>query len=229
MLQWHAQDPVSQKEIDRNNSGYAFQGNRNPFVDEPAYANLVWSSSCPGLGALPVTLISFGGRLQGSAVVLQWKVAQEQQLRSYTVQRSLNGRTWTTVAEVNAQGRNLYTLPDEVGSLQGSRVYYRLVMNDVDGKTRLSEIFSLHLPRQLMFTAVPNPARQQLTLQLGSSFRGGQVRLTDYSGRIVLQQALSGSVPQVQLRLGQLAAGTYLVTVTNQQGQQATQRIQVVQ
>ena len=32
LLEWDAQDPVSQREIDRNNAVYSVQGNRNPFV-----------------------------------------------------------------------------------------------------------------------------------------------------------------------------------------------------
>lgn len=35
-LQWAIDDPVSQKEIDRNNAAYNFQGNRNPYVDCPS-------------------------------------------------------------------------------------------------------------------------------------------------------------------------------------------------
>ncbi len=43
LLAWHAADPVSQKEIDRNNTIYtSFQHNRNPFIDHPEYANLIW-------------------------------------------------------------------------------------------------------------------------------------------------------------------------------------------
>ncbi|WP_111683919.1 endonuclease [Winogradskyella tangerina] len=45
LLTWHANDPVSQKEIDRNNTVFNYQNNRNPFVDNPNYANLIWSSS----------------------------------------------------------------------------------------------------------------------------------------------------------------------------------------
>ena len=43
LLEWHQIDPVSSKEIDRNNSIYEiFQQNRNPFIDNPAFANLIW-------------------------------------------------------------------------------------------------------------------------------------------------------------------------------------------
>jgi hypothetical protein len=41
-LKWCAQDPVSQKEIDRNNEVYKIQGNRNPYIDYPLMAEYVW-------------------------------------------------------------------------------------------------------------------------------------------------------------------------------------------
>lgn len=47
LLQWNAEDPVSQYEDNRNtylgNAGNAFgQGNRNPFIDNPYLATLIW-------------------------------------------------------------------------------------------------------------------------------------------------------------------------------------------
>lgn len=44
LLAWHNQDPVSQAEINRNNASYTFQGNRNPFIDNPNYVNSIWGS-----------------------------------------------------------------------------------------------------------------------------------------------------------------------------------------
>ena len=41
-LKWHRQDPVSQKEIDRNNAVYKHQKNRNPFIDYPYLAEYIW-------------------------------------------------------------------------------------------------------------------------------------------------------------------------------------------
>ena len=45
LLQWHQQDPVSQREIDRNNAVYAIQKNRNPFIDNPAWVNAIWGQT----------------------------------------------------------------------------------------------------------------------------------------------------------------------------------------
>lgn len=42
LMKWHRQDPVSQKEIDRNNGIQATQGNRNPFIDYPCLAEYLW-------------------------------------------------------------------------------------------------------------------------------------------------------------------------------------------
>lgn len=42
MLSWHRQDPVSQKEVDRNNGIQITQGNRNPFIDYPYLVEYIW-------------------------------------------------------------------------------------------------------------------------------------------------------------------------------------------
>lgn len=42
LMKWHREDPVSQKEIDRNNGIQQTQGNRNPFIDYPYLAEYIW-------------------------------------------------------------------------------------------------------------------------------------------------------------------------------------------
>ncbi|MCU0472560.1 MAG: endonuclease [Bacteroidales bacterium] len=44
LMEWDIADPISTKETDRNNAVYSIQGNRNPFIDNPAYAALIWGT-----------------------------------------------------------------------------------------------------------------------------------------------------------------------------------------
>lgn len=44
LLQWHRQDPPSQKEYDRNEEIYKIQNNRNPFIDYPDLAEYLWGN-----------------------------------------------------------------------------------------------------------------------------------------------------------------------------------------
>lgn len=61
-LKWHRNDPVSQKEIDRNNAVAKKQGNRNPFVDAPELAEYIWGNktstaySCTSVTAYTITV-----------------------------------------------------------------------------------------------------------------------------------------------------------------------------
>lgn len=44
LLKWSRQDPVSQKELDRNEVVAKWQDNRNPFIDHPELAEYIWGN-----------------------------------------------------------------------------------------------------------------------------------------------------------------------------------------
>jgi len=50
LLQWAEEDPVDQKERDRNDAIFSHQNNRNPFVDHPEWIDIVWGD---GGGVVP--------------------------------------------------------------------------------------------------------------------------------------------------------------------------------
>lgn len=45
LMEWHRLDPVSAKEIARNEAVYGIQGNRNPFIDHPEMAEYIWGTN----------------------------------------------------------------------------------------------------------------------------------------------------------------------------------------
>jgi len=58
LLQWHADDPVDQFEMDRNDTVFGYQGNRNPFVDHPEWVGVIYQGQTlsPQLTVSPTTM-----------------------------------------------------------------------------------------------------------------------------------------------------------------------------
>ena len=81
LLAWNELDPVSQQEEDRNEAVASYQGNRNPFIDHPEYAEYIWgdaspspSFSCPSelkltLGQTKSIEYSYSGELESLSFV----------------------------------------------------------------------------------------------------------------------------------------------------------------
>lgn len=59
LYQWHTEDPVSQKEIDRNNAVYGYQHNRNPYIDHPEWVGAIWGPTAGIDEKLPQTISWF--------------------------------------------------------------------------------------------------------------------------------------------------------------------------
>lgn len=216
MLKWHNQDPVSAKEIARNNAAYTFQGNRNPFVDSAKYVAAVWNASCPGLSALPVSLLFFEGRLTGNFISLNWEVGVENNVKEYIVERSVNGQDFKAIATVSALGKSSYTFKDEVENLSGRRLYYRIKKVDTDGSFKYSEVFTIHVPLNVSFTIFPNPVKGNLVVNFAKDLdKGFAFVITDIAGKSVLQNAKQMAAgKQAILDVSNLRPGIYMLKVS---------------
>ncbi len=93
LLKWHREDPVSQKEIDRNNGIQTNQGNRNPFIDYPELVEYIWGEHSVETVTLSSLTPTFSGYAPPAAT-------------TYTVILSRNG-----VTEAISGLTGDYTLP----------------------------------------------------------------------------------------------------------------------
>ncbi|MFC0427014.1 endonuclease [Chryseobacterium scophthalmum] len=102
LLAWHNQDPVSQAEINRNNASYTFQGNRNPFIDNPSYVNQIWGGQAPTTDTQApstVTNLTVSGKTTNT-VSLTWNAATDNvAVSSYDVY--MNGSLKTNVSSTS--------------------------------------------------------------------------------------------------------------------------------
>lgn len=82
LAKWHNQDPVSQKEIDRNNAIYSIQGNRNPYIDHTEYAGLVWNFSVTGVTTTPGVVTIPATNFKPIAKNITYQLSQNQNFNS---------------------------------------------------------------------------------------------------------------------------------------------------
>lgn len=107
LLQWHANDPVSSREIARNNAIYARQGNRNPFIDNPSYVNTIWGGTPTTADttppSVPASLISSSKTT--TSVSLSWNVSTDNVgVTGYEVYRGTTLITTNSTNSYNVTG-----------------------------------------------------------------------------------------------------------------------------
>ncbi len=212
LYQWHTQDPVSTKEIDRNNDVYMMQGNRNPYIDHPEYVAVVWQ--CTGL--LPVTIIDFTASKNNESVLLKWYATFETNFKKYEVERNTDGASFTKIGEVAGRNFSNYDFTD--AALPSAKTaYYRLKMIDVDGKFTYSKTIVVRLNNIFSSALVyPNPTAGKLSVKLQQGLlQKSDLQITDIAGRIMLQKNIAATVKMIDLDVSFLPAGRYFIKIVN--------------
>lgn len=172
--------------------------------------------------ALPVTLVAFDVRKEGSTASLAWSTTAETNSDRFEIERSANGKVWSKVGVVASTGESKvlvkYTFTD-AAPLAGENLY-RLKMVDKDKTFAYSSIKSLtfdNVPNQL---AYPNPARDIVYIQHADHVKS--VSVIDMNGKTVKETGITAGGT---FRVDGLSAGMYLVKVVTQDGGVRSQKI----
>ncbi len=174
---------------------------------------------------LPVHLLTFTAQLKESNALLNWHVEAEQNFDRYQIERSPNAKDFTGIGAVKAANKKEYSYTDNVSSElavvsnQNSQLpthnslYYRLKLIDRDGSFTYSPIRSINIKHSTL-NIYPNPAHNVVTIT-GEHLK--TITLADNTGRTVLTK-----VPEnenlIELVVGHLPKGIYLLTVTTTGG-----------
>ena len=173
-------------------------------------------------GVLPVHLVSFQGNLnKNNKVTLNWSVADNETVYSFEIERSFNGKDFTTAGVVFASekfGTQSYTFFETV---TGEKVMYRLKMNDKGHDVDYSKIL-IFQTKSLNSTDIKvygNPLKDKLTFSYTSNeTQIVNVRVYDISGKILMNQKVNSAEGTNLLSLPlnpTFKAGMYVVEVSN--------------
>ncbi|MEJ8802188.1 Ig-like domain-containing protein [Pontibacter sp. H249] len=171
---------------------------------------------------LPITLVSFSATANKLGVELNWKTASEINNDKFIIERSSDGKTYTTIGEVKGNGNSNvainYSFTDL--SLPYGTNYYRLKQIDFGGKYEYSKVVAVTVENLAVVEAkaFPNPFRQNTTLTFTAlKQEKASVIVYDARGSVVKQQTLElqQGVNNVSISLPtpHKTAGLYIIAV----------------
>lgn len=187
---------------------------------------------------LPVTFISFTGFISEGDAHLKWSTASELNNDHFTVERSLNGKNFTAVGQVDGSGttqlREDYIFVDEF--VPYGRIYYRIRQTDFDGATSYGDVITLvNTAPRVELVAVPNPttAAQGVRIRVASDvshdLSDAVVSVTDLTGKIVSVRTEVDASGQINVTFNDsLPGGIYIVAVRSRGLPQMFTRMSIV-
>ena len=198
--------------IGYGNSGNATTAPYNSVTEFRVYSLDTFSTS------LPVALLSFAGRTDAGQIRLNWTTASEQNSHYFEIQRSADGRHFTTTGRVQAKGNSSvksdYFIYDK-NPVKGLN-YYRLLQYDLDGKHVASNVVIINFGgRQTTFSVFPNPVKDVLYVSAAAEIHEeATLTLRNAAGSVVLAKQFKAGQQVFAMPLeGRLAAGVYLLSV----------------
>ncbi|MBK8341650.1 MAG: FG-GAP repeat protein [Flavobacteriales bacterium] len=178
-----------------------------------------YASGLGDIGVLPVELVRFIGRTEPLTNVLEWTTASEHATERFIVERSIDGDRFAPIGDVGAAGESLSTIDymfDDIDPPSGL-AYYRLMMQDLDGKAESSPVIALYRSGAVTNMSLsPNPANAQVTVFW--SLDAGSLSVVDEMGRPTRTVRLEPQQRGVVLDVADLAAGHYTVVLIDRSG-----------
>lgn len=130
LLEWNEMDPPDEFERNRNNVIFSWQKNRNPFIDNPEYANLIWGNQQASAISFSNFNIDPSSPVENQNVDVNVTVTGSQAaITGVTLFWGLDYETLNNELTMDDMGNDNYTV--EIPGQNGSEtVYYKIVASD---------------------------------------------------------------------------------------------------
>ncbi|RYE16914.1 MAG: T9SS type A sorting domain-containing protein [Sphingobacteriales bacterium] len=211
--------PGTEVVIDPDDENIVWNANGNYWevsFDVTGFSGFYLSSAARAV--LPVTLVHFTAQPVNSGhVSLQWKVAQQQGIKSYVVERSATTNNFIAIGSVmaNTQHEFTYQWIDEMG-LSG-KSFYRLKIIDADGSISYSPVV-LVSNIKITTSYYPNPVQSLVNISIeATQNETDRLQLINSEGKTITTKKvdLKTGNNNVTWNMAALPAGNYFISSSN--------------
>lgn len=198
---------------------YITIGNNTVFMSGqivgPQIASSSTGSGFTGFSPLPVKFVGFTVTRKNNDVLVQWSTSQEVNADMFTVERSMDGVNWTSVAYVAAIGNssniNNYSFTDK--NINGKTIYYRVKETDFGGSFVYTDIKSIKAEATTSNIGIAS-VQNKVLLRFPKEIKGKiVVRFVSLNGQVIDQQTINNPVGQIVLN--SKVTGNYIISLSN--------------
>lgn len=174
---------------------------------------------------LPIELLSFTGKSDGTKNKLMWTTASETNNDYFTLERSENGLTFEPFTQVDGAGNSSvhidYSAYDP--SPYNGITYYRLKQTDYNGRFMYSPVIEVEnkMDQIAVSNVHPNPTNDDLNFDFYTPVKGAvHIEVLDYTGRAVLNKTMEVDEGKISLvtQMSALSKGIYSLKVEFSEG-----------
>ena len=185
-----------------------------------AFRGVAFTPGTTSVVGLPVSLKSpLTASFVNGKTLLSWSTASELATKSFTVEKSLDGRAFTSIGVVSANNKpTSYNFKDaSVGAIQ----YYRLKIENNDGSFSYSAVVALSNKLTIKLGIYPNPVSNSALISHSKASEGASLTVLSVDGKIIATYGIQTGATKTSIDVSRLAKGTYFVSFEDN-GSQAT-------
>jgi hypothetical protein len=178
---------------------------------------------------LPVHLLSFTALPMGSQVSLTWKVTEQLNINSYTIEHSTNGTSFTSVQSVTANTNTDATYNAMHANPASGINYYRIRIVSVDGSAKYSEVRIVIFNGKGSLSIFPNPANDKVNIQLPESWQGKDIsiKIINQLGQEIINKQLKNASQVETINVSNLPYGLYTIRLVNTDGTTESRKLKI--
>jgi hypothetical protein len=167
--------------------------------------------------------ISVSATLNNKVATIHANVEDEQNIKEYEVERSVDGQFFIPIKKTLAKNSNsnaVYDFEDEIANISTYIVYYRVKQIKQDGSFFYSKIVTIKTNNKLTINIFPNPATKNITINFFSTkLEKATIHIFDAKGKMIKQIEANFFKGQNIIPvndLDNLPKGIYFIKVSNE-------------
>lgn len=159
---------------------------------------------------LPVKLLNFSAEIDNNQTNLFWSTAAEVNNKGFELQRSLDGKNFTSVTFVKGAGNTNRVTRYNFKDNNNSSAYYRLKQLDFDGQFEYSNTIKV-VNSELSIELSPNPFNENIEINSLTPILNAEI--IDITGKVKIIEIANSN--KLNINTSELGKGVYFIRINN--------------